>query len=39
MGPSGPSFKLTYYNDTVYESWIDSWFTFVHKDVLVVMQG
>ena len=39
IGPSGPRFKLIYHDDTVYESWIGSWFIIVHKSVLVIMQG
>ena len=39
MGPNGPHFELIYYDGTVYEGWIDSWFIFVHKGVLVIMQG
>ena len=38
MGPSGPRFEFIYLVGTNYESWIDSRFTFVHKDVLVTMQ-
>ena len=29
------SFKHIYLDDTVYEGWIDFWFTYMHKDVLV----
>ena len=39
MGHNGPYFELIYHDDMVYESWINSRFTFVHKDVLVIMQG
>ena len=39
MGPSGPHSKFIYYDGMVYEGWIDSWFTFMHKSVLVIMQG
>ena len=39
MGSSGPRFRPIYLVDTDYEGWIDSRFTFVHKDVLVIMQG
>ena len=39
MGPSGPRFGPIYLVDTDYEGRIDSRFTFVHKDVLVIMQG
>ena len=38
MGPSGPHFKLIYYDDMVYEGWIGSYFILVHKGVLVIMQ-
>ena len=31
MGPNGPN------DDMVYESWIDSTFTFVYKGILVIM--
>ncbi|RVW94929.1 hypothetical protein CK203_034503 [Vitis vinifera] len=34
MGHNGPYFELIYHDDMVYESWINSRFTFVHKDVL-----
>ena len=26
-------------DDMVYKGWIDSWFTFVHKGVLVIAKG
>ena len=39
MGPSGPCFELTYLVGTDYEVWIGFRFTFVHKDILVIMQG
>ena len=39
MGHNGPYFELIYHDDMVYESWINYQFTFVHKDVLVIMQG
>ena len=31
MGPNGPRFELIYYDDMVYEGWIDSKFILVHK--------
>ena len=34
MGPNGPCFKLIYHDDTIYEGWIDSIFTFMHNNVL-----
>ena len=37
MGSSGHHFELIYHDDTIYEGWIDSKFTFVHKRVLVIM--
>ena len=39
MGPNGPHSKLIYLVGIGYESWIDSRFTFVHKGILVIMQG
>ena len=39
MDPNGPRFELIYLIDKGYEGWIDSKFTFVHKGVLVIMQG
>ena len=33
MGPNGPCFKLIYHDNTLYEGWISSWFTLVHKGV------
>ena len=39
MGPNGPHFKLIYHYGTGYESRIISRSTFVHKSVLVIMQG
>ena len=37
MGPNGPRFELIYYDDMVYEGWIDSKFILVHKGFLVIM--
>ena len=37
MGPNGLCFELIYHDDTIYESWIVSKFTFVHMGVLVIM--
>ena len=37
MGPNGPRCKLIYYNDMIYEDWIDSRLTFVHKGILVIL--
>ena len=37
MGPIGPLFKFIYHNDMVYEGWIGSMFTLMHKVVLVIM--
>ena len=39
MGLNGPYFELIYHDDIVYEGWIDTWFTLVHKGILVIMQG
>ena len=36
MGSSGPHSELICHDDTVYEGWIDSRFTFAHKGVLVI---
>ena len=37
--PSSPHFELIYHDDMVYENWITSKFTLVHKGVLAIMQG
>ena len=39
MGSNGPYFKLIYLFSTDYEGQIGSRFTFVHKGVLVIIQG
>ena len=39
MGPNGPHSELIYFVGIGYEGWIDSKFTFVHKGILVIMQG
>ena len=39
MGPSGPRFELLYLVGMGYEGRIDSKFTFVHMDVLIITQG
>ena len=39
IGPNGPRSKLVYLVGMDYEGQIDSWFTFVHKGVLVFTQG
>ena len=39
MSPNGPRSELIYLVGMGYESWIDSRFTFVHKGILVIMQG
>ena len=39
MGSNSPHSKLIYHDDTVYEGWIDFWFTLMHKDVLVITKG
>ena len=30
-------FELKYRNDTIYEGWISSWFTLLHKGILVII--
>ena len=39
MGPSVPHTKLIYLVGMGYEGQIDTRFTFVHKGILVIMQG
>ena len=39
MGLEGPRFELIYLVGTDSEGWIGSKFTFVHKGILVIMQG
>ena len=39
MDPNGPHFELIYLIGMGYEGHIGSWFTFVHKDILVITQG
>ena len=39
MGPSGPYFELIYHDSKIYEGWIGSKFTFLHKGVLGITQG
>ena len=39
MGPNGPCSKLIYLVGMGYEGRIGSMFTFVHKGILVIMQG
>ena len=39
MGPNGPHSKVIDIIDRDYEGWIGSRFTFVHKGILVIMQG
>ena len=39
MGPNDPHFELIYLVSMNYEGRISSKFTFMHKDVLVTMQG
>ena len=39
MGPNGPYSKLIYLVDMDYEGQISFKFTFVHKNVLVIMEG
>ena len=39
MGPNDPQFELIYLVGTYYKCQIDSRFTFMHKGILVIMQG
>ena len=39
MGPSDPYFELIYLVCMGYEGRIDFKFTFVHKGILIIMQG
>ena len=39
MGLNSPYFELIYHDDTIYEGWIDSRFTLMHKGILVITQG
>ena len=39
MGPSGPCFELIYLVGMDFKGWIGSKFTYVHKGILVIMQG
>ena len=39
MGPSGPCSELIYLIGIDFEGWIGSKFTYVHKGILVIMQG
>ena len=39
MSLGDPYFELMSYDNTVYEGWIDSNFTLVHKDELVITQS
>ena len=39
MSLGDPYFELMSYDDMVYEGWIDSSFTLVHKDELVITQS
>ena len=39
MSLGDPYFELMSYDNTVYEGWIDSSFTLVHKDELVITQS
>ena len=39
MDPSDPHSELIYLIGMGYEGHIGSWFTFVHKDILVITQG
>ena len=37
MGFNGPHSELIHHDDTVYEGWIGSKFTFIHKGILVIV--
>ena len=39
MGPTSPRFELIYLVGIGYEGRIGSRFTFVHKGILIIMQG
>ena len=39
MDPNGPCFELICLVGMSYKGWINSKFTFVHKDILVITQG
>ena len=39
MGLNGSHFKLIFIDDIVYEGWMGFQFTFMHKGILVIMQG
>ena len=37
IGSSGPRSKLIYHDDTIYEGWIGSTCTLMHKGILVIV--
>ena len=39
MSPSGPCSELIYLVDMGYEGRTSSWFPFMHKGILIIMQG
>ena len=39
MSPIGPYSEHIYHHCTIYEGWISSKFTPIHKSILVIMQG
>ena len=39
IGPSSSCFELIYFVGMSFEGWIGCKFTFMHKSVLVIMQG
>ena len=39
MSPNGPRSELIYLVGIGYEGRIGSWFTFMHKSILIIMQG
>ena len=36
MGSNGPDSELICHDDIIYEVWIGSWFTLMHKGVLII---
>ena len=39
MGPSGLHSELIFFDDMIYKGWMGFQFAFMHKGVLVIMQG
>ena len=38
MGPNGPHYELIYHDDAIYKGQINSTFTLVQENILVIMQ-